>query len=121
MTRHSVGRCGCPKGGTRGSSMSPLSLTRATPHTSSPLFFFFNDTAPTEISPLSLPAALPICFVLAGARAELPARRYDRARGLLAGQPWLADYADGEGLAVLAEAEARLGLAAQAAVDYAAA
>src|SRR2546425_12794419 len=23
-------------------------------------FFFFNDTAPTEISPLSLPAALPI-------------------------------------------------------------
>src|SRR3712207_9143865 len=25
------------------------------------LFFFFNDTAPTEISPLSLHAALPIC------------------------------------------------------------
>ena len=60
-------------------------------------------------------------FVLAGAKAELHARRYDRARGLLAGQPWLAEYADGEGLAVLAEAEARLGLAAQAAVDYAAA
>ncbi len=60
-------------------------------------------------------------FVLAGAKAELHARRYDRARGLLAGQPWLAEYAEGEGLAVLAEAEARLGLAAQAAVDYAAA
>jgi len=42
-------------------------------------------------------------FVLAGAKAELHARRYDRARGLLAGQPWLAEYADGEGLAVLAE------------------
>ncbi len=60
-------------------------------------------------------------FVLAGAKAELHARRYDRARGLLAGQPWLAEYADGEGLAVLAEAEARLGLAAPAAADYAAA
>src|SRR5204862_39642 len=40
---------------------------------------------------------------------------------LLAGQPWLTDYAEGEGLAVLAEAEARLGLAAAAAADYAAA
>ncbi len=60
-------------------------------------------------------------FILAGAKAELHARRYDRARGLLAGQPWLAEYGDGEALAVLAEAEARLGLAAQAAADYAAA
>src|SRR2546430_2257119 len=41
-------------------------------------------------------------FVLAGAKAELHARRYDRARGLLAGQPWLAGYAHGEGLAGLA-------------------
>src|SRR5205814_279743 len=38
-------------------------------------------------------------------------RRYDRARSLLVGQPWLDDYAGGEALAVLAEAEARLGLA----------
>src|SRR5207247_1221176 len=60
-------------------------------------------------------------FIVAGAKAELHARRYDRARGLLAGQPWLAEYGDGEALAVLAEAEARLGLAAQAAADYAAA
>src|SRR5207249_3133626 len=60
-------------------------------------------------------------FILAGARAELHARRYDRARALLAGQPWLAEYADGEALAVLAEAEAQLGLAAPAAADYAAA
>src|SRR5205807_11995 len=51
-------------------------------------------------------------FILAGAKAELHARRYDRARGLLAGQPWLTDYAEGEGLAVLAEAEARLAPAA---------
>src|SRR5207245_562904 len=48
-------------------------------------------------------------------------RRYDRARGLLAGQPWLGEYADGAGLAVLAEAEARLGRASEAAGHYAAA
>src|SRR5439155_906288 len=60
-------------------------------------------------------------FVLAGAKAELRARRYDRARGLLAGQPWLGEYADGAGLAVLAEAEARLGRASEAAGHYAAA
>src|SRR2546426_10811105 len=30
------------------------------PHSSSHLFFFFNDTAPPEISPLSLHDALPI-------------------------------------------------------------
>src|ERR1043165_1273529 len=35
-------------------------------------FFFFNDPAPTEISPLSLPDALPIC--LRGLRALDPAR-----------------------------------------------
>jgi len=48
-------------------------------------------------------------FVVLSARAELRARRYDRARGLLAGQPWLEDYLDGEALAILAEAEAHLG------------
>src|SRR5205085_12594963 len=50
-------------------------------------------------------------FIVEGAKAELHARRYDRARSLLVGQPWLEDYAGGEALAVLAEAEARLGLA----------
>ena len=50
-------------------------------------------------------------FIVEGAKAELHARRYDRARSLLVGQPWLDDYAGGEALAVLAEAEARLGLA----------
>src|SRR5258708_8980147 len=35
-----------------------------------PLFFFFNDPPTPEISPLSLPAALPIC------RARHPYRRY---------------------------------------------
>ncbi|PYP12625.1 MAG: hypothetical protein DMD56_03415 [Gemmatimonadetes bacterium] len=60
-------------------------------------------------------------FVVEGAKAELYARRYDRARSLLVGQPWLEDYADGAALAVLAEAEGRLGLATQAAAHYAAA
>ena len=53
-------------------------------------------------------------FIVEGAKAELHARRYDRARSLLVGQPWLEDYAGGEALAVLAEAEARLGLATSA-------
>ena len=64
---------------------------------------------------------LNAAFVVEGAKAELETRRYDLARSLLAGQPWLEDYADGEALAVLAEAEARLGLAAQAAAHYVAA
>ncbi|HET7296453.1 MAG TPA: hypothetical protein VFI66_04885, partial [Gemmatimonadales bacterium] len=60
-------------------------------------------------------------FVVEGAKAELRARRYDRARSLLVGQPWLDDYGEGEALAVLAEAEARLGEAVAAAGHYAAA
>jgi soluble lytic murein transglycosylase len=60
-------------------------------------------------------------FIVEGAKAELHARRYDRARSLLAGQPWLEDYSDGDALAVLAEAEARLGFGTQAAGHYAAA
>jgi soluble lytic murein transglycosylase len=58
-------------------------------------------------------------FVVEGAKAELHARRYDRARSLLVGQPWLEDYGDGEAVAVLAEAEARLGQGAAAAAHYA--
>lgn len=54
-------------------------------------------------------------FIVEAAKAELAVRRYDRARSLLAGQPWLEDYVDGEALAVLGEAETRLGLHAQAA------
>lgn len=60
-------------------------------------------------------------FVVEGAKAELRARRYDRARSLLVAQPWLDDYGDGEALAVLAEAEARLGQGVAAAGHYAAA
>jgi len=60
-------------------------------------------------------------FIVEGAKAELYARRYDRARSLLVGQPWLEDYGDGVALAVLAEAEARLGFAMPAAGHYAAA
>ncbi|HEY6222651.1 MAG TPA: hypothetical protein VIW26_02605, partial [Gemmatimonadales bacterium] len=48
-------------------------------------------------------------FIVQGARAELQARRYDRARGLLVGQPWLQDYGRGQALALLGEAEWRLG------------
>lgn len=57
-------------------------------------------------------------FVVEGAKAELRARRYDRARGLLAGQPWLEDYENGAALAALAEAEAGLGLDSEAAAHY---
>ena len=60
-------------------------------------------------------------LVVEGAKAELHARRYDRARGLLAGQPWLEDYADGEALAVLAAAEVGLGAYTAAAAHFAAA
>src|SRR5207245_1077366 len=60
-------------------------------------------------------------FVVEGAKAELHARRYDRARGLLVGQPWLDDYNNGEALGVLAEAEAKMGQAAAAAGDSTAA
>ena len=54
-------------------------------------------------------------LVVEGAKAEVHARRYDRARTLLAFQPWLTEYADGEALAVLAQAEHGLGQSAQAA------
>jgi soluble lytic murein transglycosylase len=60
-------------------------------------------------------------FVVEGAQAELHARRYDRARSLLIGQPWLEDVGDGAALAVLAQAEAGLGLDSAAARHYAAA
>jgi soluble lytic murein transglycosylase len=63
--------------------------------------------------PLAGPAVL-----MAHARAELGARRYDRARALLIGQPWLADSADGLGLALLAEAEAGAGDPAAAAAEF---
>jgi soluble lytic murein transglycosylase len=53
-----------------------------------------------------------------GAKAELRARRFDRARTLLTGQPWLESYGDGEALAVLAQAEASLGLYDSAAHHY---
>jgi soluble lytic murein transglycosylase len=60
-------------------------------------------------------------FIVQGARAELQARRYDRARSLLVGQPWLQDYGHGQALALLGEAEWRLGLPDLAAVHFVAA
>jgi len=44
-------------------------------------------------------------LIVEGAKAEVHARRYEHARQLLVGQPWLLDYLDGEALAVLAQAE----------------
>jgi soluble lytic murein transglycosylase len=57
-------------------------------------------------------------LVVEGAKAEVHARRFDRARALLAGQPWLEDYADGEALAVLGQAEDGLGEYAAAAAHF---
>ncbi len=48
-------------------------------------------------------------LVVEGAKAEVHARRFDRARALLAGQPWLEDYSGGDALAVLGQAESGLG------------
>lgn len=61
-----------------------------------------------------------VADVVAGARAELRARRYDRARSLLVGQPWLDDH-DALGLALLGEAEAGLGMHESAASRFSAA
>ena len=60
-------------------------------------------------------------LVVEGAKAEVHARRFDRARGLLAGQPWLEDYAEGEALAVLGQAESGLGQYGAAAAHFGAA
>jgi soluble lytic murein transglycosylase-like protein/TolA-binding protein len=60
-------------------------------------------------------------FILQSARAELRARRFDRAKSLLVGQPWLSDYGGGEALAVLGAAEWRLGESRAAAREFVAA
>lgn len=61
----------------------------------------------------------PNAFLLVeGAKAEVHARRYARAHALLAERPWLADYADGEALAVLGQAEYGLRRYADAAAHF---
>jgi soluble lytic murein transglycosylase len=57
-------------------------------------------------------------LVVEGAKAEVHARRYERARTLLIGQPWLRDYVNGEALAVLAQAEFGVGRFAEAAAHF---
>jgi len=54
-------------------------------------------------------------LIVEGAKAEVRARRFEHARTLLVGQPWLADYSDGEALAVLGQAEFGVGQFAEAA------
>lgn len=57
-------------------------------------------------------------FIVEGAKAEVLAKRYERARTLLVAQPWLRDYVDGEALAVLAQAEFGVGRHAEAAAHF---
>jgi soluble lytic murein transglycosylase len=57
-------------------------------------------------------------LIVEGAKAEVHARRYEQARTLLAGQPWLLDYLDGEALALLAQAEFGVGRFAEAATHF---
>src|SRR3712207_7959955 len=47
------------------------------------IFFFFNDTATTEIYTLSLHDALPICFVYAGAVRGVRLHRFHAERVVL--------------------------------------
>lgn len=57
-------------------------------------------------------------LIVEGAKAEVQARRYEHARQLLAGQPWLSDYENGEALAVLAQAEFGVGRFGEAAMHF---
>src|SRR5256712_2303885 len=57
-------------------------------------------------------------LIVEGAKAEVHARRYEHARQLLIGQPWLLDYLGGEALAVLAQAEFGTGQYAAAAAHF---
>jgi len=57
-------------------------------------------------------------LIVEGAKAEVQAKRYEHARALLAGQPWLLDYLDGEALAVLAQAEFGVDRFAEAAAHF---
>ena len=57
-------------------------------------------------------------LIVEGAKAEVHARRYEHARTLLVGQPWLLDYLDGEALSVLAQAEFGVGQYAEAAAHF---
>src|SRR5260221_2204527 len=54
-------------------------------------FFFFNDPAPTEISPLSLPAALPISSARWGDRVERTSRRSPHTRPAAAASRWRSE------------------------------
>src|SRR6266576_3434890 len=57
-------------------------------------------------------------LIVEGAKAEVHARRFEHARTLLVGQPWLADYLDGQALALLGQAEFGVGRFAEAAMHF---
>lgn len=57
-------------------------------------------------------------LIVEGAKAEVHARRFEHARTLLIGQPWLLDYVDGQALALLGQAEFGLGRYAEAAMHF---
>src|SRR5258705_4778691 len=57
-------------------------------------------------------------LIVEGAKAEVHAKRYEHARTLLAGQPWLLDYLDGEALALLGQAEYGVGHFADAGTHF---
>src|ERR1051326_1342223 len=57
-------------------------------------------------------------LIVEGAKAAVNSRRYEHARALLVNQPWLADYLDGEALAVLAQAEFGVGRFPEAATHF---
>ncbi|HLZ45730.1 MAG TPA: transglycosylase SLT domain-containing protein [Gemmatimonadales bacterium] len=57
-------------------------------------------------------------LIVEGAKAEVLARRYEHARQLLVGEPWLSDYENGEALAVLGQAEYGVGRFPEAATHF---
>ncbi len=77
--------------------------------------------AETLVATTARSANPSVALVLASARAEIAAHRYDRGLALLVGQPWIGDSADGAGLALLADAELHVGRPLAAALHFTAA
>src|SRR5204863_119838 len=63
--------------------------------------------AETPLAEAAREPRLNATFIVEGAKAELYARRYHRARSLPVGQPWLGDYGDGRPRPARARARGR--------------